>query len=157
MENRIIIEQQFVSLMHTYHRTALAALALAPALILTYCAPGTRTPAEVASASIQCILDLEAVLRNAQTVNAKETTDKLGDIHSELQTIHEALSQMSQAQKIELKKRVAMQHGKIAKPMLQCTLYVAELEKTNYRGSEELEQLTRDIQQTMQAIEHRLK
>lgn len=143
--------------MNTYHRTALAALALAPALVLTYCSHSTRTPAEVANDSVQCILDMETVLRDSQTEDTEKTAAKLGDIHTRLQAINYSISQMSHAQKKELKKLVEMQHEKVAESMLQCTKHVAFLEKAQYRGSEELEQATRDIRQTMREINHRLK
>lgn len=143
--------------MNTYHRTALAALALAPALVLTYCSHSTRTPAEVAHDSVQCILDMETVLRDSQTEDAEKTAEKLGVIHTRLQTVSHSISQMSRSQKQELKKLVEMQHEKVAESMLQCTKYVAFLEKSHYRDSEELEQVTRDIQKAMRDINHRLK
>lgn len=143
--------------MNTYHRTALAALALAPALVLTYCSHSTRTPAEVAHDSVQCLLDMETVLRDSRTEDTEKTAEKLGNIHTRLQAVSYSISQMSRDQKKELKKLVEMQHEKVAESMLQCTKYVAFLEKAQYRGSEELEQVTRDIRQTMREIEHQLK
>lgn len=143
--------------MNTYHRTALAALALAPALVLTYCSHSTRTPAEVANDSVQCILDMETVLCAGQTEDTGKTAEKLGDIHTRIQAVSYSISQMSRAQKQELKKLVEMQHDKVAQSMLQCTKYVAELEKAHYRDCEELEQVTRDIQKAMRGIEHQLR
>lgn len=143
--------------MNTYHRTALAALALAPALVLTYCSRSSHSPDEVANASIQCILDMETALRGVRTENAQATADRLGDIHNGLQTIRYDLSQMSRAQKDELKKLVERQQEKIADPMLQCTIHVASLEKANYLNCEELKQVTQDIRKTMREIEQLLK
>lgn len=143
--------------MNTYHRTALAALALAPALVLTYCSRSNRTSEEVANASVQCILDMETVLRDVRTENAQTIADRLGDIHTELQAIRYSLSQMSHAQKSEVKELVEMQHSKVAEPMLQCTVHVAGLEKANYLNCEELKQVTQDIRKTMREIEQLLK